>query len=222
MTKKILNVDDHGIISAGFEKLLQEVPGGAMVGSARDGAEALRLVRGEAWDLVVLDISLKGRNGLEVLKDIKDYNPHLPVLMFSLHTSVEFVRRALKNGASGYVSKDSSEAELLKAVNTVLAGGKYVNAELRDALIFSPATGSHSDLSEREFEVLIGIGAGKTVKEIAGELNISESTVETYRSRIKLKMGMSRDAELIHYCIKAGLVQIEAPIIGAEPSSPQE
>jgi DNA-binding NarL/FixJ family response regulator len=211
MAKRILSVDDHGIISKGLEMMAERVRGGAVVVGVRDGAAALGLVRAEAWDLVVLDIGLQGKSGLEVLKEIKQTAPKVPVLIFSLHTSVEFVRRALSCGASGYVSKDSSDAELIGAIDTILAGGKYVGAEFRDELIFNPQAGAHSDLSAREFEVLIKIGEGQTTREIAAGLHLSESTVETYRLRIREKMGMKRDAELIRYCIGAGLVKTDPP-----------
>lgn len=207
--KRILSVDDHGIIAKGLEKLAEQVRGEAVVIGVKDGATALGLVRAEAWDLVVLDIGLRGKSGLEVLKEIKQIAPKLPVLMFSLHTSVEFVRRALSHGAAGYVSKSTSDEEVIEALNTILAGAKYVGAALRDELIFSPQAGTHSALSAREFEVLVKIGAGKTVKEIAADLHLGETTVETYRLRIREKMGLKRDAELIHYCIGAGLVQTE-------------
>lgn len=209
MAKKILSVDDHGIISMGLEKMAEHVHGGAVVTGVKDGAAALGLVRAERWDLVVLDIGLKGKSGLEVLKELKQTAPKLPVLVFSLHTSVEFVRRAINSGASGYVSKGSSDEELVEAINTILAGAKYLSAELRDELIFNPQAGWHGKLSGREFEVLLKIGEGKTTKEIAADLHISESTVETYRIRIREKMGMKRDAELIRYCVGAGLVKTD-------------
>jgi len=211
MAKRILSVDDHSIISIGLTKIAEQAPGGAVVVGVKDGSEALQLVRTERWDLVVLDIGLKGKSGLEVLKEIKQISSKLPVLILSLYTNVEFVRRALGNGASGYISKDSSDGELIRAINAILAGAKYVSAELRDELIFNPRGGAHTDLSGREFEVLVKIGEGKTIKEISADLHISESTVETYRTRVREKMGMKRDAELIRYCIGAGLAQTNNP-----------
>lgn len=160
MPSKILCVDDHAIVATGLEKVAEKVRGGALISIATDGAEALRRARQEAWDLIVLDISLQGRSGLEVLKDLKQLAPKLPVLMFSLHKSVEFVRRALKFGAAGYVSKDSPSEELVAALNAVLAGGKYISVALRDELIYSPEAAGQRDLSGREFEVLIKIAEG--------------------------------------------------------------
>src|SRR5215510_11789051 len=124
MAKRILSVDDHSIISIGLTKIAEQAPGGAVVVGVKDGSEALQLVRSEQWDLVVLDIGLKGKSGLEVLKEIKQITSKLPVLIFSLHTSVEFVRRAISDGASGYVSKGSSDEELIEAINATLAGAK--------------------------------------------------------------------------------------------------
>lgn len=222
MKRKILSVDDHGIIAAGLETVARRIHGGTTVGSAQDSYEMGRMLQEEDWDLVVLDISLKGKSGLDVLKDLKQSHPKLPVLMFSLHTGVEFVRRALKNGASGYMSKDSPDTELAEAINTVLKGGRYVNKELRDELIFTAESGDHRDLSDREFEVLVRLGEGKTVKEIAAELNISDNTVDTYRSRVKEKMNMRRDAELIRYCIAANLVSVEIPSIENDPTDATE
>jgi two-component system, NarL family, invasion response regulator UvrY len=212
VTKKLLSIDDHAIVGAGLAEIAHKVHGGgAVVGTAKDRSEALRLLRSENWDLVVLDMSLKGCSGLELLKEIKQMDQKLPVLIFSMHSGVEFVRRSLKNGAAGYVPKDCAQDRVLEAINTVLAGGKYVPPDLRDELIFSPETGTHRDLSTREFDVLIGIATGKTVREIAADLNISENTVETYRARVKAKMGINRDAELIRYCIGAGLVNADLP-----------
>lgn len=210
--KRILSIDDHGIVVAGLEQIARNMKMEWYFGIATNQSEAFQLLREEDWDLVVLDISLAGKSGLELLPEIKQKHPDLPVLMFSFHTGVEFVRRSLKLGASGYITKVSPEAEISKAVRTVLEGGRYVNDEIRDELIFTPKSGDHTKLSEREFEVLIRIGDGHTTKEIADELNISVTTVETYRSRIKEKMNLKRDSQLIHYCIAAGLVKLNPHI----------
>lgn len=216
---KILSVDDHGIVALGLEKVSQKIRGGAMIGVASDSYEMTQYLREENWDLVILDISLKGKSGLEILKELRQGYPKLPVLMFSLHTGVEFVRRALKSGAVGYVSKDSSEDELVKAINAALAGGRYISEELRDELIFTPEGLGHAELSGREFEVLVKIGEGRTVREIAADLNICENTVDTYRSRLKEKMNMKRDADLIRYCVGAKLVNVDVPFDGAVDDS---
>ena len=211
MSKRILHLDDHGVVSKGLEKIVERAHRGAVVVGVKDAFTTLNFLRSERWDLVVLDIGLKGKSGLEVLKEIRQIASKLPVLIFSIHTSVEFVRRAINNGASGYISKESSDEELVEAINTILAGAKYVSPKLKDELIFNPQTSSHSALSEREFEVLLMIGDGKTTREIATALHISQSTVDTYRLRIKTKMGMKRDAELVRHCILAGLVTANRP-----------
>lgn len=209
--KKILSIDDHGIIAGGLQKLTQEFDENIIVGSAKNFTEALRLLKKENWDLIILDISLKGKSGLDVLKEIKSLYPKIPVLMFSLHNNIEFVRRSLKLGASGYVTKDSPEEEISDAINKVIAKGHYISKDVAENLIFTPESTTHGELSGREFEILVKIGEGKNVKEIAAELFLSENTVETYRARIKEKMNMKRDAELIRYCVAAKLVKVEIP-----------
>ena len=169
------------------------------------------MVRQQDWDVVVLDISLGGRSGLEVLKELKQIRPRLPVLILSMHSEEQFARRALKGGASGYITKDSPRAELVKAVNKVMSGGRYISATVAEKLIFDFAMGSghppHEALSDREFEVLRLIASGKTVSEIATMLSLSDSTISTYRARILEKMGMRTNAELTHYAIQNQLVK---------------
>lgn len=207
--KKILSIDDHGIIAGGLERLIHKFDRNAAITSAKNSQEALRFFKSGSWDLVILDISLKGKSGLDVLKEIKSLHPKLPVLMFSLHNNIEFVRRSLKLGAAGYVTKDSPEDEVIEAIKQVLDKGHYISKDVAENLIFAPKSIAHEELSGREFEILVKIGEGKTVKEIAAGLNLSENTIETYRSRIKEKMNMRRDAELIHYCIAANLVKLD-------------
>ena len=173
--------------------------------------EALQLVREESWDVVVLDISLGQRNGLEVLKELKQLRPRLPVLILSMHAEEQYARRAFKAGAAGYITKDSSRAELVKAINKVIAGGKYVSPALAEKLVFDMARGAdgplHEALSQREFEVMRLIASGKTVSEIAEMLSLSDRTISTYRARILEKMGMKTNAELTHYAVKNSLVE---------------
>jgi two-component system invasion response regulator UvrY len=209
--KKILSIDDHRIIARGLENIAQNFNYPVSISNAKDFSEALRFLRDEKWDLIMLDISLKGKSGLDVLKEIKSLYPKIPVLMFSLHNNIEFVRRSLKLGASGYVTKDSSEEEISDAIKNVINKGHYISKDVAEKLIFTPESITHGKLSGREFEILVKIGEGKTIKEIAAELYLSENTVETYRTRIKEKMNMKRDAELIRYCIAANLVKVEIP-----------
>ena len=207
--KKILIVDDHAVLRDGVKRFFEKQPG-TTFGEASTAHDAIKLAREQDWDLVLLDISLGGRGGLEVLKEIKQIYPQLPVLMLSMHSGEQFARRALKAGASGYVTKDSPRAELIQAINKVMSGGRYISAPLAEKLIFDldPGTGgqSHEALSDREFDVLCLIASGKTVGEVATVLALSESTISTYRGRILEKMGMKTNAELTYYAIRNNLM----------------
>jgi two-component system, NarL family, invasion response regulator UvrY len=208
--KKILIVDDHEVLRDGVKRFFDKQPDTSF-GEAGTAHDAIRLAREQEWDLVVLDISLGGRGGLEVLKELKQIHPRLPVLMLSMHSGEQFARRALKAGASGYITKDSPRAELIQAINKVMSGGRYISAPLAEKLAFDlqPDTGGplHEGLSDREFEVLRLIASGKTVGEVANVLSLSESTIGTYRGRILEKMGMKTNAELTYYAIRNNLVE---------------
>jgi DNA-binding NarL/FixJ family response regulator len=179
-------------------------------GEASTGHEALKLTREGDWDIVVLDLSLGGRGGLEVLKELKQIRPRLPVLILSVHTEVQFVRRAFKAGASGYISKDCPRSELTKAINKVIDKGNYISPALAEKLAVDIGRDTdrppHEILSDREFEVTRLIASGKTVSEIARLLSLSDATISTYRTRVLDKMGMKTNAELIHYAIQNKLV----------------
>jgi DNA-binding NarL/FixJ family response regulator len=207
---RVLIVDDHEVLREGVRRILDKPPGANAFGEASTAAEALELVRNEDWDVVVLDLSLGGRDGLEVLKEVKKLRPRLPVLILSMHSEELFARRALKAGASGYVTKNSSRSELAEAVGKVISGGVYISSALAEKLIFDLRGGTdrppHEMLSDREFEVLRLIASGKTVGEIADMLNLSVGTISTYRTRILEKMGMKTNAELTHYAIQNKLV----------------
>src|SRR5256714_4339817 len=207
---KILIVDDHEVVREGVKKILDEQPGTITFGEASTGQEALKLVREQDWDVAVLDLSLGGRSGLEVLKEFKQIRSKLPVLILSMHSEEQYARRAFKAGAAGYITKDSPRAELVKAVNKVIEGGRYVSPALAERLIFDLERGTdrppHETLSDREFEVLRLIASGKTVGEIAAQLSLSDKTISTYRARILEKMGMKTNAELTHYAVQNKLV----------------
>jgi two-component system invasion response regulator UvrY len=208
--KRILIIDDHEVVRDGVKKLFDEQPGAVAFGEASTGHEALRLAREQDWDLAVLDLSLGSQSGLEVLKELKQIRPRLPVLILSMHSEEQYARRAFKAGASGYVTKDNSRAELTKAVNKVEAGGRYITSTLAERLVFDLGRGSdrppHESLSDREFEVLRFIASGKTVTEISGLLSLSDKTISTYRARLLEKMGMKTSAELTRYAIQNKLV----------------
>ena len=208
--KKILIIDDHEIVRDGLKKIVNEQSENITFGEASTAPEALRLVAEQDWDIVVLDLSLGGRNGLEVLKELKQIRPGLPVLILSMHSEEQYARRAFKAGAAGYITKDSPRAELLNAINKVAEGRKYVSGALAEELVIDLERGSdrppHETLSDREFEVMRLIASGKTVGEIAVLLSLSDNTISTYRARLLEKMKMRTNAELTHYAILNGLV----------------
>jgi DNA-binding NarL/FixJ family response regulator len=208
--KKILIIDDHEIVRDGLKKIVNEQSENITFGEASTAPEALRLAAEQDWDIVVLDLSLGGRNGLEVLKELKQIRPGLPVLILSMHSEEQYARRAFKAGAAGYITKDSPRAELLNAINKVAEGRKYVSRALAEELVIDLERGSdrppHETLSDREFEVMRLIASGKTVGEIAVLLSLSDNTISTYRARLLEKMKMRTNAELTHYAILNGLV----------------
>jgi two-component system invasion response regulator UvrY len=208
--KRILIVDDHEVVREGVKRIFNEKPGTAIFGEASAAPDALRFVREQDWDVVVLDLSLGGRSGLELLKELKQIRPRLPVLILSMHPEEQYARRAFKAGAAGYVTKDSSRAELIEAVNRVAAGGKYVTLTLAEKLIVDLTRGSdrppHETLSDREFEVMCLLASGKTVTEIAALLSLSDKTISTYRARLLEKIGIHTNAELVRYAIQHELV----------------
>ena len=207
---RILIVDDHAVVRDGVKTIIGERFGKVVLGEASTANEALELARQEEWDAVVLDISLGARSGLEVLKELKHLRPKLPVLILSMHSEAQYARRAFKAGAAGYITKDSSRTELLKAIDKVVEGGRYVSSALAEKLVFDIERGTggppHESLSDREFEVMCLIASGKTVTEVAEVLSLSDKTISTYRARILEKMDMKTNAELTHYAIKNRLV----------------
>ena len=208
--KKILILDDHEVVREGVKKVLDEQLGEISFGEASTVPEALALVREQDWDVVVLDLSLGDRSGLEVLKELRQIRPQVPALILSMHSEEQYARRAFKAGAAGYITKGSPRAELVKAVNKVIAGGVYISPALAERLAIDLGSGSdrapHEALSDREFEVMSLIASGKTVGEIAQMLGLSDRTISTYRARILEKMGMKTSAELTHYAIRNRLV----------------
>ena len=208
--KRILIVDDHEIVRDGLKQILTAHAKDNVFGEASTYQEALRHVHEEDWDVVILDLSLGGRDGLEVLKEVKHIRPRLPVLILSMHSEEQYARRAFRAGAAGYITKDSPRSDLAKAVIKVAEGGKYVSSALAEELILELSKGiqhpPHQLLSDREFEVMRLIASGKTVGEIAEVLSLSDKTISTYRARVLEKLGMKTNAELTYYAIQNGLV----------------
>jgi DNA-binding NarL/FixJ family response regulator len=194
-----------------LKQILAEEFKRAIFGEARNAQEALDLVWKEHWDVVVLDITMPGRSGLEVLREIKKSKPRVPVLVLSMHPENQFAVRVLKRGASGYMTKESAADELVGAIKKVLAGGRYVSTSLAEKLATYLATDTPKApqelLSDREFQVLRLIASGKIVSEIAKELSLSVKTISTYRTRILEKMRLRNNAELMHYAMQHQLVE---------------
>jgi DNA-binding NarL/FixJ family response regulator len=207
---KILIADDHAVFRRGLKETIGEAFPKVTFGEAQTALEAVEGVRQQNWDIVILDISMPGESGLDILNDLKRLRPKLPILLLSMHPEEQYARRALKAGASGYLTKESVPEELKHAVRKIVAGGRYVSATLAEKLAYDLRSGVdvpvHELLSDREFQVLRMIASGKTVKQIADEIALSVKTVSTYRARILEKTGKSTTAELIRYAIQAQLV----------------
>ena len=208
---RILVSDDHAVLRTGVTKILMQGLEGAVCGEAANAEEILDQVRNHEWDLVILDISMPGRSGIEVLREIKRLQPRLPVLVLSMHAEDQYGKRVLRTGASGFMNKNVAPEELIKAVRKVLSGGRYVSPALAEKLAFDLTSANagqpaHEALSEREFEVLRLIASGKAVSEIAETIHVSVATVSTYRARILLKLNMTTTVELIRYGLENRLV----------------
>ena len=207
---KILLTDDHAVVRHGLKQILADEFKRATFGEARNAQEALNKIWKEDWDVVVLDITMPGRSGLDVLREIKKSRPRLPVLVLSMHPEGQFAVRVLKRGAAGYMTKESAPEELVGAIKKVLAGGRYVSPSLAEKLatyVSGDSKPPQEKLSDREFQVLRLIASGKMVSEIAKELSLSVKTISTYRSQILEKMGIKNNAELMHYAIQHELVE---------------
>lgn len=210
----ILLVDDHAVVRNGLKQMLIENLGLVVVGEANDAIEAMRQVRSQDWSLVILDIRLPGRSGVDVLKQIKSEKPHLPVLILSSYPESQYAVRLIQSGAAGYISKDAEESEIVKAVKTAAAGGRYIN-EIVGGLLANNISRSFSNeddfslyesLSDREYQIFLELASGKRAKDIAEKLQVSAKTIATHRSRLMQKMGFSTNAELTLYASKSGLL----------------
>ena len=208
-TLKLLICDDHELIREGLKRILVDGGRANHVGEAASAAEAIAAVRKEKWDVVILDINLGGRSGMEVLKEIKAEFPQLPVLMLSTYPEEQFALRAIRAGASGYLNKNLASRVLVDAVRQVLGGGQYISPKVAEQLINAvkqPAGQPlHAALSDREDQVLRLIAIGRTVGEIAGQLNLSVKTVSTYRTIVLRKLGLDNNAQLMRYAQDHGL-----------------
>jgi two-component system invasion response regulator UvrY len=208
---KILIADDHEVVRRGLKDILADEFPKLEVGNSRDARETLEAVRKHAWDVVLLDINMPGRSGLDVLQELKTLRPKLPVVVLSAYAEQDYAMRAFKLGAAGYVNKQSASDELLAALRKALAGGRYITPSLAErmaeVLTGESPTEPHELLSNRELQVLRLIASGKSIKEISVELSLSEKTVGTYRARLAEKMKLSTNVELTRYALRQGLVQ---------------
>jgi len=207
---RLLIVDDHAIVREGLKQILAEVDDIAVAGEADCSSAALRMARQQPYDMVLMDISMPDRSGLETLELMKKEHPELPVLMLSMHRETQYAVRALKTGAAGYLNKQSAPSQLIDALRMVAAGKKYISAEVAQELA-SQVSGErdtlpHEGLSNREYQTLCMIASGLPVSAIADKLALSVKTISMYRARLLKKMGMKNNSELTHYAIKQGLL----------------
>jgi len=207
---RILIADDHAVVRQGLKQILTDEFPTAMFGEAANAAEVLTQARNQKWDLVLLDISLPDKSGLDVLKELKQAQPKLPTLVLSMHPEDQFAVRVLKAGAAGYLTKETATEKLAEAVRKALSGGTYVSSSLAETLAHDVSRKldgpPHEMLSDREFEVARLLASGKTVKEIAGVMSLSVKTISTYRTRLLEKLRLRNNAELARYALEHHLV----------------
>jgi len=207
---RVLIADDHAIVRGGLKEILAHHLEDVVCGEAENAQQVLAEVQRHSWDLLILDITMPGRSGYDILGDLEKMQPKLPILVLSMHAEAEYAKRVLKAGARGYLKKESAPEELIQAVRKLLAGGRYVSSTLAEQFAQdmheSEDRPVHETLSAREFEILVMIGSGKTVSQIAEELHLSVTTVSTYRARVLEKMNMATTAELMRYALRNHLV----------------
>ena len=207
---RILLADDHAVVRQGGKQILADAFAKAEFGEAQNTRELLDLAANEHWDIVVLDLTMPGGSGLEALKQLKNAQPQLPVLILSMYPEDQYAVRTIRAGAAGYLIKESAPEELVTAIRKVLNGGQYISAVVADELVLHARHDDdqpvHKHLSDREYQVLCLLAAGKEVKEISTELSLSAKTISTYRARLLEKMNLKTNAELTHYAIQNGLV----------------
>ena len=208
---RIIITDDHPIFREGLKRIIEKTSDMVVADEASTGEELLGKVGEKSLDLVLLDIAMPGRGGLEILDQLKTTNPNLRILVLSMYPEERYAVRVLKSGAAGYLTKDEASDELIKAIRKISDGGKYVSPSLAEKWALDLELGGekpiHESLSNREYQVMLMIASGKTLKEIVEELSLSVTTISTYRSRILKKMKLSNNAEIIYYAIKNGLVE---------------
>jgi two-component system invasion response regulator UvrY len=207
---RVAVIDDHAVVREGLKRIISENPGMVVTAEAGDGYEAIKILQNAPCDVVLLDITMPNKSGLDVLKQLHAESPRLPVLVLSMHSEDQYAVRVLRAGAAGYLTKESAPAKLVQAIRKVVRGGKYVSSTLAEKLVLDldsdNSKAPYETLSDREYQVLCMIASGKTVTMIAEELALSVKTISTYRVRIIEKLNMKNNAELTRYAIKEGLV----------------
>lgn len=207
----VLIADDHAIVRQGLKQILSETSDLIIAGEAEDGSDAIRLARSKQWDVFLLDVSMPSRNGIDTLKQLRKEFPRQPVLILSMHSEEQYAVRAIKSGAAGYLTKQSAPELLVTAIRQVASGKKFISPTLAEQLAAAISDDGdklpHEKVTDREYQVLVRIASGKTLTQIADELNLSVKTVSEYRKRLLDKMRLETTAELIRYGIEYGLVQ---------------
>jgi DNA-binding NarL/FixJ family response regulator len=202
--------DDHAIVREGLKQIVTETRDMVVAGEAQDGHQAIELARRENWDVVLLDLAMPGRGGMDALRQLNKERPNMPVLILSIYAEDQYALRALKAGAAGYLTKDSAPQELVTAIRKIASGGKYITTSLAEKLAVELAADPdklpHERLSDREYQVMLMLASGQTVGQIADELSLSVKTISTNRTRLLKKMNMKTNAELTVYALKGGLV----------------
>jgi DNA-binding NarL/FixJ family response regulator len=209
MTVRIVLADDHAIVREGLKRIVGDVPDFQVAGEAADGTEVMKIVRSLDFDVLVLDLSMPGRSGMELIKLVKAEKPKLRILVLSMHQETQYAVRAIKSGASGYLTKESAPALLEQAIRKIAGGGAYISAEVAEQLALGAMPGGdtppHETLSDREFEVFRMLVAGEGVSDVAARLNLSVKTVSTHKANLMQKLGLANQTELVRYALKHGL-----------------
>jgi DNA-binding NarL/FixJ family response regulator len=210
---RIVIADDHAIVREGLKRIVSDAADLQVVGEAADGTEVMQRVRELEFDVLVLDLSMPGRSGMELIKLVKAEKPRLRILVLSMHQETQYAVRAIKSGASGYLTKESAPAQLEQALRKIAAGGAYISAEVAEQLALGAMPGAapaapHASLSDREFEVMQKLAAGASVTDIAAGLHLSVKTVSTHKANLMAKLGLSNQTELVRYALKHGLIEL--------------
>lgn len=209
---RIVLADDHALVREGLKRIVADAPDFSVVGEAADGTEVMRAVRELEFDVLVLDLSMPGRSGMELIKLVKAEKPRLRILVLSMHQETQYAVRAIKSGASGYLTKESAPAQLGEAIRKIAGGGASISGDVAEQLALGAMPGGgqalpHETLTDREFEVFRLLAAGAAVTEVAAQLNLSVKTVSTHKANLMQKLGLQNPTEMVRYALKHGLVE---------------